>query len=1090
MKKLLSAILCCVMLFGLMIPMTVSADAPAYDGATAMRIEFEDYASSVAVPLEDGTTDPTGPQGIEGGSTLMIDTRGAAVASTAGFSFDIQFTAPAGMHQFTYAHGTTFSSASFAVNGAALSASAAGAELSYPWGSAGRAYEGTVYFAEAGTQTLTVKVNYDSSRSGYLIMLDYFEVAPIAYPEVNVTNAADTTIDVAAFKSMVAIPTGSGIGKAGSTTVNSKNYVVIDTAAADATYTMEIPFEVAPGSAGLYNFNYWAGILSTGSLTVKVDETTLSASASSTKEAVSWAEATYYESAAMVNLTEGPHTLKLIMGRRTATNKISTVIGPFTFVPFIETKTTVTNAENTTIPVADYAYKVSIPTATTPAVASTATDTSGNKYLLFNAANASNASYTLEIPFIVAAGSAGMYNYSYLVCSGLEPLSVAIDSTTLSTSKGTTTYPGWTWSDVGVEYNSATMINLTEGDHVLKFTVSRSATGRIAKQIGAFTFKPFVLDTPEAVTVGEDLVKIEAEDYAGSVLFTNTAGAVYAPKVGTGASLSGGEALILSYYPLNAAASKIVMPVTLTKSGNYNFEYAHTSAFSNIPVTVTISNGTVTENLTEGAAANSSESNYIYPTEGGFPYAGGSGYYAKNDVYLAAGNYDITFSVSPRPDGMTTKYLDYISIDWTSDPNAAVEVSNAVATRIEMENHLGKVSIAQQDGTNYKAALGTGGAECSNGQYMKIHSGKSDLTNYAVNVPVNVAAAGKYKVTVASTQPFSNLNVSVDGTAVASTRENGTDATLYNMYGQLPMTRYTDWIELTPNTQYVGFILDNRGGTYNDFVSGIDYIEITPLVMPSASVSATEEMLIEAEAYASFNAGTVVYEDTGVAEGTGASGGKFLSFPTITVDPAAGYTMTIPFTADDEGLYAVEYVTTSSFDNCPITVYVDDTNATAGAASSTEGLKADMFSAYSYGGAPVKMTNAAGVVITAGDHNLVVKLGARPQGDVVKHLDYIKVTYIGEIPALESDITFADGVVTANVYLDEAVAGKAFIALYNGKEFVGMSLLADVDGAEFEVTMEDVEAGTFTEAKLFVWSDVESAFAPLIAPITKGFGNN
>ena len=105
------------------------------------------------------------------------------------------------------------------------------------------------------------------------------------------------------------------------------------------------------------------------------------------------------------------------------------------------------------------------------------------------------------------------------------------------------------------------------------------------------------------------------------------------------------------------------------------------------------------------------------------------------------------------------------------------------------------------------------------------------------------------------------------------------------------------------------------------------------------------------------------------------------------------------------------------------------------------------------------------VYLEKGTHTVYFRTYARSGS----FLDYAQCYDYVDFAPVDS-FTVSDGVATANVTVNQAVTGKAILALYNGGRLVGTGEADAVNTRTISVTAPANDA--VTHAKVMVWSDL------------------
>ena len=181
----------------------------------------------------------------------------------------------------------------------------------------------------------------------------------------------------------------------------------------------------------------------------------------------------------------------------------------------------------------------------------------------------------------------------------------------------------------------------------------------------------------------------------------------------------------------------------------------------------------------------------------------------------------------------------------------------------------------------------------------------------------------------------------------------------------------------------------------------------------------------------------------------------------------------IPMTVEKSGLYKVSSVLGYAKDNyrSKINLKLDgttfETNDSGYVSQVTEGLQGTSV-------APMSLYQTTLWLEAGTEHFVTAEISITEDKQYKYNLDYIAFEPV-------NSFAVAEGVATATVGFEEAVSGKAILALYNGKELVSVG---DMDAdAQNIVTVTAAATKEFDSAKVFVWNDYD-AVEPVVKSVS------
>lgn len=447
-------------------------------------------------------------------------------------------------------------------------------------------------------------------------------------------------------------------------------------------------------------------------------------------------------------------------------------------------------------------------------------------------------------------------------------------------------------------------------------------------------------------------------------------------------------------------------------------------------------------------------------------------HYTKNGISLTAGKHAVKVEVT-LPTSSVQPYLfcaDYIQLT----PLTAVITTDKPCT-IEFEEQASNFSVTP----NVKTSANT-----SAGGY--IHFDTPTRTEpVTFSIPVSVAEAGVYSFEYVSSQ-YSATEFYLDDAASAFFTTSGAESTALDsekVDGKYPYFNeswhqalqytFSGYLAAGSHTLNGKLLLRSAENSTKDVCLCMDYLKITYVPAESVVVNKDTATRIELENYTSNvsiaqSNGTTYFPKIYTSDGC--SNGKYMGIDSTDKQATNDYeTFTIPITVQQEGYYNMQYVDCKNVS--ALKIYLDSTDGTClnvELATKENTTKNDAGKyAYFTSSWAVAVTHSGKVYLPAGEHELVFRLQQRASiGDFAAYLDYI------EFELAADEIKVDGSTATALVNYDEAQTGKAILALYNGKELVGMQTLNVTN--QNAVTISMSYSGTVTDAKMFVWNDLNN----------------
>ena len=701
------------------------------------------------------------------------------------------------------------------------------------------------------------------------------------------------------------------------------------------------------------------------------------------------------------------------------------------------------------------------------------------------------ADYTVSIPFTVEA--AGFYDVVSQISKGLNTTTITIDSTTISDGTIVDDAEKMTWGG-GLRSISKT-VYLTAEAHTLNFTIKYESS-RIAKCLDGVKFTP--AGNSESISSTE-ATRVEMEKYASLVSVPTASGDVSATTYSatdTTSLFSKGSALFLNQIVGSNSTHTITVPVTIEETGLYNFMYQADSSWCTMTVKVdstSISNDTTAATTT---------------TLGSFAKWGTINYYkftSSAPLSLIAGTHNVTFTITANSSGKFIKTIDCFEFSpYALDVIDPVEVGED-ETFLEVEDYANTAIYTDANGNAFLPGVGTGSAlHGGEGWWIK----NTNMSNYIeITMPVVLTKTGNYDIRYLTNNNWmsnTSQEVYIDGAKVAFLEGyEPSEGAIFLTGNGFPQADSNGRTYLAPAVyleageyDVVLRVLPDSG---TRMIRDFDYVSLDwtddPYYVPERVNVGEDKHYLEIEDYV--NAGTYTGADDNTYKGNVyetayAHGDGFVYFPTgkkaASADVAIDYDMDVNLAK--AGNYDFEMIANRNY-GARIDILVDGevVLANLGGDGNNEYVDADNSADYFKATGVDYPGNAACYNRTiifeeAGDHTVTLRLRNRggEQLDFVKCIDYIALDWTSDLEEeVEDAIGYAEGKVSATKVVGETT-GTVLLALYNGKEFVGVVEGTIVDGvatAEYEAA-----AGTFTDAKLFVWADCASTYAPLFAPLT------
>ncbi len=470
----------------------------------------------------------------------------------------------------------------------------------------------------------------------------------------------------------------------------------------------------------------------------------------------------------------------------------------------------------------------------------------------------------------------------------------------------------------------------------------------------------------------------------------------------------------------------------------------------------------------------------------------------------AGQTYELIFALSPTDTGY---YLGkgHFLFSWDT---LTVQQSTSVPTiatggthTFEFEDYVSNVSFSSSVSTKTIDVQATTGA--SEGEWLQIATTSSIAQPGYASIPVQVyvADAGLYDLEIAAGNKNGPIYVTIDnvgGNRINLGEKVVESAVALGSRGNL--TTYTSTVALPAglHTLFVKIYTED-GADFPDaarIFKGLDCLTIKPAT--------------QAAQIADSGRTTVKVADYVNNYRTSNGAWQYLAKPTVATSAAAGSYLVVDQTSD-KGTYGTGATYQITF---PVEVLKDTTftklEYVAGAGGSvTTSVSIDSvalaeprvtdfdtkddsgkwnYFKKGWSQAQAYIYNYDNVTLTKGIHYVTIDItpyatsGSAPwtRSQYLACVDYIAFIAPEAVVVPENSIETVEDTTTATVYYDEAVAGKAILALYDGDVLVSIGF-ADIDEATTEVVVA-ADAAEYTKAKVFVWDGLTNC-KPVVAEV-------
>ncbi|MBQ4088140.1 MAG: metallophosphoesterase [Clostridia bacterium] len=605
---------------------------------------------------------------------------------------------------------------------------------------------------------------------------------------------------------------------------------------------------------------------------------------------------------------------------------------------------------------------------------------------------------------------------------------------------------------------------LTAGKHKVTVTVDLPET--TAKKQPYLFCADYIEFNPTTVVVDLSAkTRIEFEKYASEVSIEETDGTPAGAFVNKSAQCSGGAFLVLDTVDQLAVndTETFSIPLYVQNEGYYKMSYVDCRGIGPIDIyldsldsTPLNSGFTATQNTNQDA-----DGNYTYFGIGWAVAQQHSG----SAVYLPEGKHELIIELHNRKGKFNdfASYLDYLEFT----PVTRL-VSPGEETLIEFENFKDEFTPTVPEVRTFDAA--SGGLFAASG-----YAGKETVT---LDIPVCVAETGTYRINAGIGQAgqLSLVSLLKNGEELLYTFSGENAKQLLYEETHYVLRQYVFDLELEKGLQTLTFSMAPRNGWEGSIAYALDYFHFVPdvdgIVNPDKptriefeNVVPKIESIVQSDgSVITHTNGTVYTIPTPAAKGC--SGGRYAILDTPdgqAVDKY--YDIPVLVKVNQSGYYNMEYVSCGNLPQ-PV-VYMDsESNNISGSQTKLidekdeEGL--DVYFGMSWSTAAIFHKT---VYLEKGTHTVYFRTYARSGS----FLDYAQCYDYVDFAPVDS-FTVSDGVATANVTVNQAVTGKAILALYNGGRLVGTGEADAVNTRTISVTAPANDA--VTHAKVMVWSDL------------------
>ncbi|MBQ4086723.1 MAG: hypothetical protein IJC78_00570 [Clostridia bacterium] len=627
--------------------------------------------------------------------------------------------------------------------------------------------------------------------------------------------------------------------------------------------------------------------------------------------------------------------------------------------------------------------------------------------------------------------------------------------------------------------------DLSAGDNTLTITFPErtgSLAGTIAFAADYVSFTPVAKQTPAAVS-GNETTTIEAE----TLTFNTTLAGdmdIYVHNYSTPVVNDSCTAFGFTEKNYNNTPLKMTIPINVEKAGYYDVEAIMNKGES------WLSSATLYSSA-RGKLLTSSGSKYLKATSENKLGGQATGIYGKR-TYLPAGEQTLTIDIGTRPEaapGGIWFLADKISltpVTHTAEESAVIPAAGGTVEYEDFQNYVNdEIPV-----TIYNATTAAGNM-ASGSSFIKFDTGARSYDFY-IDIPVYVEKAGFYDLDLIGSSAGSN-DLYIDGASVTFTKgtnignyDNTTHIGDYYCVKYFPAVQYESRVFLAAGAHTFTTKSQRRANQSYDVANIYDCIMLEPHLPEAVSVSADATASIQLENYTNYISADNTSQLKSNYSTKEYAKGKVLNITEIPTKD--GLYINVPITVAEDGKYFVELY--ASLGNGGYVSYADvkvDGNPVVynKPEYDLEDLSLDADGNIDYVNNNYKMHRfGAYVDLTAGEHLVTyyaqkrskysetdknqqqeVAAGYYRVTNVVDRIDFTKcensAVYLQESSS-----------VSVIAYPEKAMTGKAIIALYSGKELVGIK---PFDITDAQLISDTVPCSKKPDtAKVFVWKDLEN----------------
>ncbi|MBQ4088038.1 MAG: hypothetical protein IJC78_07330 [Clostridia bacterium] len=545
---------------------------------------------------------------------------------------------------------------------------------------------------------------------------------------------------------------------------------------------------------------------------------------------------------------------------------------------------------------------------------------------------------------------------------------------------------------------------------------------------------------------------IELENYAdGSTIkikqWASAHGGAYASNTGSGDS-----------------TQTLTVPVTVEKAGAYMLEYVGSNAGW-------LSYGTICVNDVAVISIQQTKGNVVSmdPAEGTYfdPYSETTNNFPAFKytipVALSAGTQTFTVNHYVRSASGVAFAADYIKLTPVVSDTV---VSGTEETYLEMENFAAYAPFgsAKTDDRMH-------GSSYLNIDWYATEGCVQPATSFVV--PFHAEKAGYYDIEVRMNKlgnSYVSKNVvSIDDYTLFTNNANdytGTDISEGNTFidNNWPMFSYSTRIYLAEGEHMVHFLL-HKAVSQDLITIKADCVKFTPA--EGYTLSAEEPTTVEAEAL--MHKGETPRKAILVEGEEKASGNAYIYTLSAGTKDTKYH---IPFTVEKAGIYQFETVQALAGYMSAVEFYLDGSDTPLDNVN-VSALADQPFNVDANINTIAKLCRAE-LYLPAGEHGLTVVYKIREStygGSTAYASDYFRFTFLAEEEAVVNTV---DKTVSIRACYEDPVANTILIALYSGKEMVGVKLVDQIDVTVLNDTVSYIGDTAPDTAKVFLWDTLDN----------------